>query len=318
MRDVQELFQYKSTQRLLLAAWVLLTFAVFAAISLLVLKPTNASPTNQLSTKCTTSAESISISGNTATGKFTVPSGCPGTHVLLASYTAPNGTDGKPYTAQKLHASSRALFGPGKHTLTVQLPNCYYQVDLARGTVLPNFNSTTYTASTKHILLAAKHGGTQSCEQKPAPTPPAVTKPTPPEQPKPQPIAPTQQQSQSQSTVVNNTVVPANADIKQSDSYTPPETTTLPDTGASANALIATFVSVSSLSSIMYYAVTSRLFAQNAQQQKYLVRKYQKLFSDYHHSGYTYAGQILPQPRPLQSKNLLPAVHKNYRHQVTY
>ncbi len=264
MGELRELFQYKSTKRLLLATWVLLTFGVFASISLLVLKPTNASPTNNLSSKCTTSAESISISGNTATGKFTVPSGCPGTHVLLASYTAPNGTDGKPYTSQKLYASSRALFGPGRHSISVALPNCYYQVDLARGDLLQNFNQTTYTTSPNHILLAARHGGTQSCEQKPtpAPAPPAATKPAPPA---PTPPAPTQSQQQSQSTVVNNTVTPANADtttsqVKQSDSYTPPATTTLPETGAGTGAVVATFFGVSSLSSVLYYAITTRLF----------------------------------------------------------
>lgn len=280
------MLQYKSTKRLLLAAWVLLTFAVFASISLLVLKPTDAATTNNLSSKCTTSNESISISGLTATGRFTVPSGCPGTHVLMASYTAPNGTDGKPYTAQKLFASNRAKFGPGTHSLSVQLPNCYYQVDLARGTVLQNFNSTTYTTSPNHILLAAKHGGTMPCDQpKPPapqpPQPPAPTKPHPPHKPMTPPqkptytppaqvAPPTQSQQQYQNTTVNNTVTPANADTtttqtyKQSDSYTPPAPETpsyLPDTGASANALIATFISVSSLSSIMYYAVTSRLFA---------------------------------------------------------
>lgn len=254
MRDVQELLAYKSTRRLLLAAWVLVTMAIFASITLLILKPTNAAPTNELSSKCTTSNESISISGTTATGRFTVPAGCPGTHVLMASYTAPNGTDGKPYTAQKLFASKRDKFGPGAHSLSVQLPNCYYQVDLARGTVLPNFNSTTYTASPQHILLAAKHGGTQPCEKKPAPpAPPAVTKPNPPA-----PSTPTQIQQQSQNTTVNNTVVPVNADVpaqvKQSDSYT------MPETGAGTGAIIATFFGVSSLSSAFYYAATSRLF----------------------------------------------------------
>ncbi len=251
MRDIQELLQYKSTRRLLLAAWVLITMAIFASITLLILKPTNAATTNNLSKKCTTSNESISISGTTATGRFTVPKGCPGTHVLMASYTAPNGTDGKPYAAQKLYASKRAKFGPGRHSLSVQLPNCYYQVDLARGTVLQNFRTTTYTASPNHILLDAKHGGTQSCEKKPTPQPPAPTKPQKPVKPQ----QPTQTQQQSQTTIIN-----ASAPIKQSDEYTPPPATALPETGASAGAIVATFFGVSSLSSAFYYAATSRLF----------------------------------------------------------
>lgn len=252
MGEFKELLGYKSTRRLLLAAWVLITLAVFLSITTLVLRPASASRTNNLSKKCTTSNESISISGNTATGTFTVPSGCPGTHVLMASYTAPNGTNGKPYSAQKLYASTRAKLGPGRHNLSVRLPNCYYQVDLARGTVLQNFQSTTYTASTNHILMAAQHGGSQPCEKTPPP-PPITPGPTK----KPPVILENNNvntQNQSQTTIVN-----ASAPIKQSDEATT-TTTSLPETGAGTGAVIATFFGVSSLSSALYYAVTSRLF----------------------------------------------------------
>ncbi len=249
MEHLRALYQDNGVKRLLLAGWILLTLTTFATLSFAIQSRADASASRP-SSKCKTSRNIINISGTTATATFDVPRGCPGTHVLLASYTAPNGTDGKPYSEQKLYSSNRAKFGPGRHQISIKIPNCYYQVDLARGTVLQNFRSTTYTQSPSHVLMAARHGGNQSCGPV---TPPPVQPPVTPQPP----VIIQQQQSQSQSTVVNNNITTASA--KQSDEYVQ-SGTALPETGASAGTIVATFFGVTSISSVLYKIAISRLF----------------------------------------------------------
>lgn len=83
--------------------------------------------------------------------------------VTLASWEAPNPQKGRPYSEQKLFKSTGGTFGVGTHTLTVQLPNCFFQVDLARNSV---------PVGTKGHLMGSLHGGTQACTQPtPSPTP---------------------------------------------------------------------------------------------------------------------------------------------------
>ena len=96
MEHLRALYQEKSFRRLLLSSWILLTLSVFVSLVLASASKTDALPAKTLSKKCTTTNANIKISGNKAIGTFTVPQSCPGTHVVFASYKAPNGTDGKP------------------------------------------------------------------------------------------------------------------------------------------------------------------------------------------------------------------------------
>jgi hypothetical protein len=98
--------------------------------------------------------------------------------VVLASWQAPDGDKGLPYSDQKLFKHVSGNFGKGKHTLTVELPKCYYQVDLARGKnpTGPN-GSAVYE---KERLMGSLHGGTQKCEEPKTPTTTTTTStPTP-------------------------------------------------------------------------------------------------------------------------------------------
>lgn len=75
--------------------------------------------------------------GATVSVSFSIPNGCAPRQYGLAAYTAP-----EPYydpdTAhgQVLHSYDGGFFGPGRHTLTVTIPDCYYQMDFFAGPVL--------------------------------------------------------------------------------------------------------------------------------------------------------------------------------------
>lgn len=139
---------------------------------------------NTTSANClreSTANASITVAGDRATAHFTLPSGCKGQVVSLVSYKAPNGTDGKPYSSQELFRSTTRTFNnEGRREMSVQLPDCYYQVDLVTGQPLQSFaNGVTYHG--QHRFLVARHGGNKFCSQpmqtqpaaQPATTPPA-------------------------------------------------------------------------------------------------------------------------------------------------
>lgn len=100
--------------------------------------------------------------------------------VTLAVWQAPDGDKGKPFDQQKLFAHKTDTFSVGTHDLTVDLPDCYYQVDLVRGS-----NSTDKDGGPLYgseNMIAALHGGTTVCETSKPPvetpvTPPATTTP---------------------------------------------------------------------------------------------------------------------------------------------
>ena len=89
--------------------------------------------------------------------------------VTIASWTAPNGGQGKPYSDQKLFNHNTETFGPGKHTIGTRLPDCFFQVDLLRGDQATGSNGTP--AYPKGALMGSLHGGSQACVSSPSPTP---------------------------------------------------------------------------------------------------------------------------------------------------
>jgi len=83
--------------------------------------------------------------------------------VTLATWQAPDGDKGRPYELQKLFAHKTGTFGVGKHTLTVKLPNCFYQVDLVRGSNPTGPNGTPIYEAGR--MMGSLHGGTKKCEE---------------------------------------------------------------------------------------------------------------------------------------------------------
>jgi hypothetical protein len=124
--------------------------------------------------------DSFTITGNKASSTFEIKGDANCTKVVtIASWQAPNGTDGLPYEAQKLYKYNTKTLSVGRHTMTVELPDCFWQVDIVRGA-----NPTAADGGPvyeNHRLLDFKHGGTKVCADKPAePVTPVkpVVKPT--------------------------------------------------------------------------------------------------------------------------------------------
>jgi hypothetical protein len=91
---------------------------------------------------------------------FTVPAGT-SDEVTLVSYIAPTPywSDSNAYQ-QKIYQQSGGTFGPGTYTLTVQIPNSYYQVDFVCGSAIdqlePNQNGNAYGPDSANILYHAQ------------------------------------------------------------------------------------------------------------------------------------------------------------------
>lgn len=118
---------------------------IISAIAVSMLLLSNSSVSADSPTNCAVEAvnlsngqgsqKSFTISGTTATSSFTV-TGDPGCNeaVTIAAWQAPNGsTDFLPLAQQKLVSSNTNTFTPGSYTISVQIPNCDYQIDLLRG-----------------------------------------------------------------------------------------------------------------------------------------------------------------------------------------
>ncbi len=97
--------------------------------------------------------------------------------VTMASWQAPDAAKGQPYDQQKLFKHVTETFGVGTHKLTVQAPDCFYQIDLVRGTSPTGPNGGA--VYTKGSLMGSLHGGTKSCVETPETPTTSVTPETP-------------------------------------------------------------------------------------------------------------------------------------------
>ncbi len=131
-------------------------------------------------TSGSTSKTVTGLSGNTQQGNtvqvtFTVPSGM-NEQLTLVSYVAPGSTyNASTAHQQQIFDAASGTFAPGTYTLTVQIPNCYYQIDFVCGLAInqlvpPLFNGSAYgpdnsniTYSAQGRLISADNGGTQVC-----------------------------------------------------------------------------------------------------------------------------------------------------------
>lgn len=108
---------------------------------------------------------SISIAGNTVVAQFSVAAGCTGVSVSLAAYEAPSVAFALPQT---LFASAGATFeSGGPYTLSTRIPDCFFQVDLVTGSVLPELDAANLYGGRK---AAFTQGGNTSCSPSPPPT----------------------------------------------------------------------------------------------------------------------------------------------------
>ena len=102
----------------------------------------------------------------TVTFNVNVPAGQ--THqITFVSYTAPGADfDANTASQQKIYDLDTDEFGSGYHTLTVRVPNCYYQVDFVCGfaidTLGPANSNIFYTPQKR--LVSADNGGAECCD----------------------------------------------------------------------------------------------------------------------------------------------------------
>lgn len=104
--------------------------------------------------------------------------------VTLAVWKLPNAS-GKPLSAQEFFGSSGGMYGPGKHKISVGLPDCYWQVDLL-GQLRPKsiYGDANYQWP-QDALANYRLGGSKSCKSSPTPTPSPSPSPSPSPTPPP-------------------------------------------------------------------------------------------------------------------------------------
>lgn len=100
--------------------------------------------------------------GDIVTANFTVPAGAT-TTLSLVSYTTPSAHHQAATASQDVVAdAATGTFGPGAHSLTVHIPDNFYQIDFVVGAVIQKFGDkgSHINYRPQHRLLSADHGGT--------------------------------------------------------------------------------------------------------------------------------------------------------------
>jgi hypothetical protein len=104
--------------------------------------------------------------GDSVTVTFTILSGHEAHRYTLVSYTAPSAAfDPNTASQQQIFDLDTGVFGPGTYTLTVNIPDCYYQIDFVCGAAIdrlgPAGSNIFYSAQER--LISADNDGTQAC-----------------------------------------------------------------------------------------------------------------------------------------------------------
>ena len=132
------------------------------------------------STGAVTDAGPIAVAGDTATVTFTVGAGCSDVEVSLVSYKAPSSAySDESAPQQTLYKFVTATVSAGTHTLSVEVPACYYQVDFVYGLPITTFGGSEYYYK-QGRMIESLTGGTNACT-----TPPPVEQPPVQQQPPP-------------------------------------------------------------------------------------------------------------------------------------
>jgi len=115
-------------------------------------------------------------SGGVLSVQFTVAPGCTNVEVSIVTYDSPSGTFNRNTAGQQVvFDQATGMFDAGVHTLAVDVPQCFFQVDFVRGPVIvklgPAGSSNFYGDQGR--LIEAKSGG-QACTTTTTTQPPTV------------------------------------------------------------------------------------------------------------------------------------------------
>lgn len=96
---------------------------------------------------------------------FTVAAGCEDTQVSLVSYSAP-GPNFSAETAnqQRVFEAETGVFGPGEHSLEVNVPGCFFQIDFVRGRPLMRLGPGNSNNFYGDRGIDADNGGSGACQ----------------------------------------------------------------------------------------------------------------------------------------------------------
>ena len=114
--------------------------------------------------------------GDTVVANFTVAAGATAT-LSLVGYNAPGSSfDANTAGQQTIDVLASGTFGPGQHSLSVAIPDGYYQVDFVMGQAIDHFGQagSNIFYSAQGRLLSADNGGSPVVAPPPV-VPPAVT-----------------------------------------------------------------------------------------------------------------------------------------------
>ena len=168
---------------------------------------------------------------------FTIAGVCSAIKLSLVSYKAVDAFF-TPQNAisQTVFVSDTGTFGPGAHSLAVDIPSCYYQVDFVTGGVIDhlgpgNFYSSYGSPPTNHLIDSA-NGGANTCTIPATATstsvpptstktsvPPTATSTTPPATATDTPVPPTS---------TNTSIPPTNTAVPPTNTAVPPTATNTP------------------------------------------------------------------------------------------
>jgi LPXTG-motif cell wall-anchored protein len=114
--------------------------------------------------------------GKVTTATLKAGTKCVGPMVSLVSYKAP-AANGSPLTKQTIHDSQTKVLAATPITLSVNVPDCFYQVDLVYGEPLDLRTGATYHGLNRFIW--GVNGGNKACTvATPTPTPGSTSTPT--------------------------------------------------------------------------------------------------------------------------------------------
>ena len=104
--------------------------------------------------------------GDTVRVNFSITAGATAHQYSLVSYTAPSPVFIAAESGlQQVFDSATGVFGPGSWSMTIVVPNCYFQVDFVCGDILttlgPEGSNLYYTPQGR--LISADNDGTQAC-----------------------------------------------------------------------------------------------------------------------------------------------------------
>lgn len=139
----------------------------------------------QVSTTCAansgvTVTNPLTIANGSATVGVTVAQGCTGVQLSLVSYQAPSGTYSEQTADQQvLYRSTTQTLSAGSYTLSVDVPSCYYQLDLVYGSPIQQLGpaGTDNFYGKQGRLISTMTGGSSVCTP-PPPTCPSQNKVT--------------------------------------------------------------------------------------------------------------------------------------------